>query len=403
MKPTTLRRALWLACGLAGGAGAAASVASAAAPVPAPFVVFMGADLDVQQGKRFHRVQDVDGSEFVITVGGKNRFVRTRLQANQLKVDHELKYSPLSVRLDDLEGGPGYTPAADPRHKFNARSGAAGGAAAAQSLAEFNAAEISSTISKINPAYDNGRKEQLERALEVERSSADLASSHFSSDYSSVGSMANALALELAEGNYDLVDISFRISSPEPLDDPYMVVFVEFQLRGAKPGETSRLIHAKALDPIGPDPKYIRIREGGMPVGFKYLSHEVHIYNRGREVATNVSARRVELSREEARQFVLLEHLAAGKDATVPPAPVAGSLPGSVRRRVGPEQLTRVCYARVAKDGQLQGVFADEGASLPVADPDLVALFADALYKPALVRGKPADGVVRVRLSDLAL
>lgn len=398
----------FLGClGLAALAGLSLPAAEPAPAAPAgkTHVLFMGADLAIQQGKKFYRVEDVDGSEFVITVRGKPQFVRTRLQTNHLKIEPELKLAPVSVQLDDLQGGPGYTPANDPRHKFNARSGAASGAAAAQTLAQYNVTEITTTLEQVRGGAVPWpeREAQLTAELDKQQGALNVTDYQQGTDYGSIGNMANALALELAEGNYDLVDVSFKISSPEPLDDPYMVVFVEFEPRGAKPGEKSTLIHAKALDPIGAEPKYVRIREGGMPVGFKYLRHEVHIYNRGREVATNASSKRVELSRDEAREYLLIDHLGANKDATVPPAPVVGSLPASVRGRVSPEQLQRTCYARIAKDGRLLGLFADEAASLPVADPDLTSLFADALYKPALARGRPMDGVVRLKLADLIL
>jgi hypothetical protein len=404
MKPMLPRYALALtALALA---PASVRAAEPAAPAAQPFVVFMGADLSVQQGKRFYQVEDVDGSEFVIRVGGQNRFVRTRLQRNNVKVKNELKFSPYSVKLDELQGGPGYTPAADPRHKFNARSGAAAGAAAARDLAQMNINEIRAALSGLaaNPnGADPARKAQLESALSTEQANLGVADYQLGTDFGSIPAMANALSLELAEGNYDMVDISFRISSPEPLDDPYMVVLVEFSLRDAKPGETNQLIHAKALDPIGREPKYIRIREGGMPVGFKFVGYEIHIYNRGKEVATNASSKRVELNRAEARQYLVLDHVATHKKATLPPLPVPGSLPASVRQRVAPEQLNRACYARIGKDGALLGIFTDEAASLPLGDAELSGLFADALYRPAIADGKAMDGVVRVRLADLAL
>ncbi len=369
------------------------------------YVLYMGAELSVQQGKKYYAVEDVDGSEFVITVGGKNRFVRTRLQSNNLKVGRELKLAPFSVQLDELQGGPGYTPANDPQLKFNARSGAAAGAMAASDLANFNVTETAATLEVVRnaPVKWVEREKQLETDLGKEQDRQTMVNYQQATDYTSTPKMADGLALELAERNYDLVDVSFKLSSPTPLDDPYMVVLVEFEPRGARPGETSTLIHAKALDPIGPEPKYIRVREGGMPVGFKYLRHEVHIYNRGREVATNESAKRVELTPEEARQYLLIDHLSANKGATLPPAAVAGSLPSGLRARLSADQLNRVCYARVSKDGQVLGIFADEGASLPLADEQVATAFADALFRPALAQGKPMDGVVRVRLADLVL
>lgn len=367
-------------------------------------VLFMGADLAVQQGKKFYRVEDVDGSEFVITVGEKSRFVRTRLQSNHLKINPALKISPVSVRLDELQGGPGYTPANDPRHKFNARSGAQGGAQAARDWAEtrHNEAVISLEAAKAGPSTEAFKK-NYEDIIVAEGHNMAVAGQHLGSDLVSLPNMANALALELAEGNYDMVDVSFKVSSPEPLDDPYMVVLVEFSPRDAKPGETSMLIHAKALDPIGPEPKYVRMREAGLPIGFKFERFEVRIYNRGQEVATNTSPKRVELTHAEAQQYLLMDHLAAHKSDSVPASAVPGSLPPGWRARLSPEQLQRVCYARVSKEGALLGVYADAGASLPLGDEQIVTALAGSLFKPALHQGRPLDGVAEVRLADLTL
>jgi hypothetical protein len=397
---------LGLALLLSGGTAVlvAAATASSISPAEKTHVLYMGLDLSVMQEKKFHRVENVEGSEFVIRVAGENRFVRTRLQRNELKLDPELKLSPLSVRLDDLQGGPGYTPANDPNLKFDARSGAAGGAQAANDISTAAAAEITQTIEVIRANGDAlGRLPGLEHELERQNGFAQSSGSQMSSDYSSIGHRANERELELAEGNFDLVDISFRISSPVPLDRPYLVAVVEFQSRDAKPGETSTLVHAKALDPLDATPRYVRIREGGLPIGFKFLRYEVHVYNRGREVATNASPKRVELTRDEARQYLLLEYLGEHKDATVPASAVPASLPATVRTSLQPGQLQRVVYVQVAKDGSPLGVFADEACRHPLDDPELVSALAGAFFKPALAKGKPVDGVARLRLADLTL
>lgn len=397
---------LWIGVGTGGVAADATKPPAPAAADPAKtHVLFMGADLSVQQGKKFYPVEDVDGSEFVIHLKGEKKFIRTRMSTNNLKIQNELKLSPLSVTLDELEGGPGYTPANDPRLKFQARSGAAGGAEAARQLAYSHVETLTEDLEKLKGAMVRmpEREKEVEGMLRNEQTNLDMTNQQTGSDYVSVGGMAHKMELELAEGNFDLVDISFKISSPVPLDDPYMVVLVEFSERGAKAGQTSLLIHAKGLDPIGAKPKYVRIREGGMPVGFKFLRQEVHIYNRGKEVATNASSKRVALSREEAHQYLLLEHLAANKNATVPPTAVAGSLPPTVRQRLAPDQLERVCFVRVTKDGALVGVYVDEGASLPLPDTQITGALAETLFQPALANGKPVEGVARVRLADLLL
>jgi len=370
----------------------------------APQVLFMGANLSVQQGKRFYQIEDVDGSEFVITVGGKRQFVRTRLQSNNLKIDYELKLTAMSVKLDDLRGEAGYSPATDPRHKFNARSGSAAGAQAASDLGNFQAAEARTALegAKLLPGNDY-MIGALTRMADNTQASANIADYQMGTDYGSIPGMANDLAKELAEGNFDMLDVSFRVSSPEVLDDPYMVVLVDLQPRDAKPGEFRQLIHAEALEPIGPTPKYIRVREGGMPVGFKILRYEVRIFNRGKEVATNASSKRVELNHDEARQYLIMEYLAANKDATRPASALAGCLPPAARDRLTGAQLQGTCYVRVAADGSVAGIFHDEGATVRLADETLIAVLSEAFFKPALMKGKPVVGMARVRPVDLIL
>src|SRR5688572_30628316 len=84
----------------------------------ATYVLFMDADLAVSREKKFHRVEDVVGSEFKITIGKKEFFVRTRNRSTDLKVSHALKLSGASVTLVELESGPTYTTANDPARKF---------------------------------------------------------------------------------------------------------------------------------------------------------------------------------------------------------------------------------------------------------------------------------------------
>jgi hypothetical protein len=180
-----------------------------------------------------------------------------------------------------------------------------------------------------------------------------------------------------------------------------MVVLFRFQEREAKPGDQGMLIHAKALEPVGPKPKYVRVRESGLPRGFKYIDCEVHIYNRGEEVATNTSAKRVELTREEAQQYLVVEHVGANKGATLPPVAVPGTLPVNQRTQLTPDQLNRTFFARVSKDGKLLGAFADEGCNLELNDAATLNALREVFFRPALEKGKPAEGTARVRLAEI--
>lgn len=388
--------------------------ADEAAPAPAapggagkPYVLFMGADLAVQRDKKFHRVEDVVGSELKIKVGKKEFFVPTRNRMTGLKVNHSLKLAGASVQLDSLQAGPAYTPANDPVRKMIAASGAAGGAAAVQDLAWGRVVSEGLNASLVSQAAGTRPEGELAvnaanaRVTDAVNAAEQLSDDmQFSSQYDTtqyVGKMYS----ELAEANYDAMEVSFRISSPVELDDPHMVILFKFQERDAKPGSEGLLIHAEALDPIGPKPKYIRVRQAGLPKGFKYLDSEVHIFNRGEEVATNASARRVELTREEAQQYLVIEHLGANKDATVPALAVAGTLPPERLKTLTLDQLNRTYYAKIGPDGSVLGLFADESCHLKSDDDAVLAAVSTAFFKPALVKGKPVEGVARVRLGEI--
>jgi hypothetical protein len=347
----------------------------------------------------------------MVRINKKETFVPTRQRSTGLKVDNALKLSSQSVRVDELESGPAYTPANDPRLKFERASGAAGGAAAVQDLvygqmfqASF-AASLGPSGGASGPGASDAAASQaaVQAELAAAQTKLDPTNQMMMQDQYNAGVQADRMQKELAEGNYDAMEASFKISSPTELDDVYMVALFKFLERDAKPGQEGMLIYAKAIDPIGPKPHYIRVREGGMPRGFKFIDCKIHIYSHGEEVATNASPKRVELTRDEARMYVLLEHIGTNKDATIAATAVRGSLPRVRREGLSLDQMNRTYYVKVSAEGTLIAVYADEACNLRVDDAVMTGVLGDVLYKPSLVKGKPVEGVARVRLSDLAV
>jgi hypothetical protein len=373
-------------------------------------VLYMGANLEVKQEKKFYRVEDVVGSEFMIRINKKEVYVPTRQRTTGLKVDYDLKLSDTNVQLAELAAGPGYTPGNDPKLKFDRASGAAGGAMAVQNLAygEMFQAEYALMASQAGGGGDGPgaaaavqANKELQDAVNAATAKLDATTLTMSQSRYNTGEQADLMQKELAEGNYDAMDVSFKISSPVELDDPYMVILFKFLERGAKPGDEGMLIYAKALDPLGLKPQYIRVREGGMPVGFKYLDAQVHIYNHGQEVATNLASKRVDLTRDEARQYILIEHLAANKGDTVPASVMRGTLPRARRAELSLDQMNRTAYVKLSPDAQVLGVYQDEACQLALEDERYLTVVGEVLFKPALYKGKPVEGVARLRLGDI--
>ena len=380
-----------------------------AAPAPGTHVLFMGADLSVQRDKKIYKVDDIAGSDFKIHVGREEVLVPTRQGPVNLQINAGLKLAAISVQLDKLESGPAYTYANDPMRKLQETANTQMDIAAAQDMANTQMAIASSNLSAAQNVVNSGTSrnpEAAQRDLDNARGNSDrMARQVASLDNAMNSNLANmgagAHGMQLAEGNYDAMEVSFKISSPVVLDQPYMVVLFKFHPPDAKPGVEGLVIHAQALDTIDDNPRYVRVVKGGLPPGFKFVDCAVHIYNHGAEVATNHSAKRVEMSRDETQQYIVMEYLGDHKGRTAPAAAVRGSLPRALRQRLAPDQLNRVFFAKISKDGALLGAYADENCGLKLEDAATLAAVGEVFFTPELQQGKPVDGIVRMKLADI--
>ncbi len=403
----TLRRIATL--GLVAGLGMAPFHGAAEEPAPKTHVLFLGTNLSVQRDQKSYRVEDISGSDLKIHVDQQEVFVPTRKGPVALQVNAVLKLSRVSVTVDQLESGPAYTYAHDPMRQLEQMSASAMDIAAAQDMANAQVARDTDFLARAQRAVDSHQSREPEKAdAEVRQGQVALDSSttHAASvGMSNLGEQANvgggAHKMKLAEGNYDAMEVSFKVSSPVELDHPYMVVLFMFHNPTTPPGTVGLVIHAEALEPIGAKPMYVRVLKGGLPIGFTFLECSVHLYNRGVEVATNLSAKRVEMTHDETEQYIVKEHLGAHKGATLAAAAVRGSLPRTLRRGFSPEQLNRKMYVKVAQDGKPAGAYEDETCAVPLDDAATVAALGEAFFTPALEKGKPAEGIVPVRLADM--
>jgi hypothetical protein len=373
---------------------------------PKTHVLFLGADLSVQHDKKLYRVEDVTGSALKIKIGRDDILVPTRMGPVALQVNAGLKLASAAVQLDDLKSGAAYTYANDPMRKLEEANSNAIAVADAQDMAQAQMARAEETLSAAQNSAANSR-EPATAARDLANARQGMESAQRQLNASAVTSLsdrpnlgAGALRAAKAEGNYDAMEVAFKVSSAVELDRPYMVVLFRFHDPAAKPGTNGLVIHAQAMDPIDSKPRYVRVLRGGLPPGFEFVDCTVHIYNRGEEVATNLSAKRVDLTRAETQMYMVMEHLGAHKGATLPAILVPGSLRRAQRQGLSSAQLTRTFFAQVAPDGALLGAFADEACVTPLNDPAAEAALREVFFVPALDQGKPVAGVARVRFAD---
>ena len=204
---------------------------------------------------------------------------------------------------------------------------------------------------------------------------------------------------------FDAMEITFEVSSEVSLSSPYVVILGHFRPPGAKAGIIQNWLYAESLDHINRDKRKVYIKRGGLPRGFEMVDYQVHLYNQGREVATKVSPKSVALTTDEAFEYVVIEYMAANKNATLPPVPAIGARPSDFKTRIARGELKDTCCVKVSKGGKPLGAFVDEACSHWVEDPYpyLVNLLKGVLFKPALNKGLPVEGIAALHPNQLAL
>jgi hypothetical protein len=201
---------------------------------------------------------------------------------------------------------------------------------------------------------------------------------------------------------FDAMDVRFEISSEQPVKNPYVVLLGRYRQKDAQPGVAADWVYAQGLPPLTTEVKKIHIERGGFPRGFEMLELQVHLYDRGREIATNVAPKRVALTREEAFTYALMEYVSSHKGATVPANPFMGKLSTETRARLTGDQLEQPYYVKVSKDGAPVAAFQDASLSHPV-DSAIGPLIQNVRFYPALEKGKPVDGVAELKFEKLVL
>jgi hypothetical protein len=206
---------------------------------------------------------------------------------------------------------------------------------------------------------------------------------------------------KIATGGLDAMDIQFGVRSAKLLQNPYVVTMTRFRTESSKPGVVQNLVYAKSLDPIDEHVQRVHLVEEGFPFGFEVVDFQLHIYNRGVEIASNVAADRVELTRDEAFEYVKLEYIGSHQKDTLPPMAAMGRLPRELPSRLSEGKYSETYYVKVSRDGFAEEAYRDHSCTKEVGDIFLNSAIKSLRFKPALEQGKAVDGIAEVNLSKL--
>jgi len=408
----------------------AASAASKESPVPPapgpdvttkPYVLYMRTDLAVEQNKKLYPVEDVHGQMFIIKMKGEPVSVPMTGGAHNLQFDHKLTLTRNAAALTGLVSERAYTAGRDPK-MIRQRQAALNDSVMADNAAvaeqKFMMAENKNFVGVYNSPdgkYPDGTPMatgQAQTAENIDKLTAAQAATalqtqsqmenQLQTDITSGGFARLAAEADMAKEKFDAVQVKFEVSSPVYLERPYVVVITRFHAREDKPGAARSAVFAKALEAFGSKPAKVEILHGGFPPGFEIEDLQVHLYNEGKEVPTDVAQKRVPLSRDEAFEYLKIDYLHNHKGGTLAAAPAVGRPDRQELARLTPNQVASVYYVKVSKDGRPLGTFEDEECTRPVADP-IGELARNIRYYPAMDKGLLVEGTARLSLTQLAL
>jgi hypothetical protein len=393
--PSTLLLSLFLAMAAPGVAQTATPAADSAGKT---YTLFEGENISVGQGGALHPVRDVNGGSWVVVIDGQAQLVSAKNGPIAMKVTSSPKITDVSAEITHLKSERSYTFANDPAVQMtkNLNNGALVNigehTAANQATAVSNEAMVTATMS-------GGAKATDSTAAGASASNATLpeqGSTTAGGDLSLIGGQDEA-------GNFDQLTVNFDISAKRKLDEAYFVVSTKFRDRNAAPDAAQSLIYARALDPIDATGEHVKFEQAGFPPGYHLISFEIHVYNHGIEVATNVAPNRKVLSSEEAFDYVKTKYIEAHKGQTVAAAPIMGSLPDDLAAHIAEGKYGAAFYVRVSKDGLADGEYSDAACSARINDPYLDTVVSGIRFKPALADGSPVAGVATLNLSQLRI
>jgi hypothetical protein len=390
----SLAPVLWVAAGLA------SALPAAETAEPKTHVLFMGTDIDVQLNQKEYRVKNVAGYSFVINVDGKPVEVATNRGPIALKVIPSLKLSDRAATVAALSFERAYTPENDPTLKWQARQSLGSGQAAVGTAAGKWANAMmgaNQAIARQSPGVPQALNEAAQAGQVYHQAQKSALS-----DFDSPGQAAAELQTELDQQLFDAVRVTCEISAPRPMNDPYLVIITQYREKDDPPGAVKNWVYAWQLDRLDETPLKVRILKGGFPPGFELLKQQLHVYGAGRELGTNVADKNVPLTRDEAHEYIVIDHLVTHKKATLPPSVALGVSSKDFYPHFGAEQVQQVIYVKVDKDGLPGGAFRNERCTEPSGDDYLEKLVGRTRFKPAIKEGKPVEGVARLKIVELA-
>lgn len=196
----------------------------------------------------------------------------------------------------------------------------------------------------------------------------------------------------------DTVSISFQLSSPQPLGPGYVAVITEYRM-GGKDGAIEHGISVDRFDGLDAEPQRFRMRQNAFPEQWELRNHRIAVFAEGQEIATNLSERRINVTKDEAHQFFVLQYVRVSQGQTRGPAPIAMVPRPQLKAAARQTDLPEAVFVKVDKDGGVLSLSTDRFGIAKI--PPACEVFLENIrFLPALDQGTPIEGTAKLVMAD---
>jgi hypothetical protein len=368
---------------------ATARSGSAAAAAPAQdFVVYLGMDIVTELPGTPSPVEP-DGDGFV-RVPYQGQMVRVTVEQAKLMTTMEPKLSRARASIEDLKGDRAYSLATDPQN-----------AAMTQQMLVENVAAHDQNIIATNARSSAEKLQGIERAasipnsgvgqadIDTARQEARIAENNLNTAFATPLYHSSLAGATHGQEAYDTFEVSFRLSTSENYDRAYGVLRM-FVRDPTNPAQAAHTLKFFQLRELGPKPTKVTVRYRGLPPGFIMDSYSVHVYADGQELPSNLSRNRVDVTVDEAQQFLILRHLQDNRKGNTPAQVIAELRPARLTALIGGEQRAATVELAINRDGRVTEILPSIGIATALS-PELETAVREVRFLPALVNGNPVD------------
>ena len=356
--------------------------------------LFVGINLFLAHKNDVLPVANVEANHVILADGSRqSRLPIQRVRGFRWDAIPKICRQP--ARLDELVAERVYSTGGDPEKRaFEHMSTvmmaqgdqAANAADRATSMAITQQTRSGTPVHLLPPAALDSRERALSNAVRDQRAAAEAAE-----QLTDAKMQKNATEAFMDTGDFDAVDVSFWVSSPEPVADAYAVAIARISHRG----EVDDMVLFKDIGAIDPTPRRVNIRKSGIQPGFELQDLKVHLFTTGGEMGTNLSEKSMNITAAEAREYQLLDHAITHEGETVPPSPIWGLAPSALRAIADPKGLDATVVVDINAKGEL--VKLRNARKVP---EHIRSIVEEMSFLPALNAGEPVAGQCSFNLKD---